>query len=133
MIYRNRDGELWCECGNTADTWEFFPLGSEGNRSEMDDTEVDQKVYKCEKCGAIVLIDDAPVKEQWEDTTVVNYKVATIEVRRPVRPFKATCGHNIAIPGLFVLMVEDGKTFCSNCGPKHLEGLLLLPRTGRST
>ena len=60
MPYLNENGGLVCECGNEDYLEGFFTCDSEGN--EVEPTEADWPVplYKCDRCGAIINIDELP-------------------------------------------------------------------------
>ena len=64
MIYKNHNGELWCECGNTIVRSGFFPVDQYGRYVE--DITGDEKIYRCDLCGAITDIDRATCKEVGE-------------------------------------------------------------------
>ena len=64
MIYKNAVGELWCECGNTIDTDGFYPVDEHGRLLSAEEITGDEKRYRCDRCGAIVNIDEAPWREE---------------------------------------------------------------------
>jgi hypothetical protein len=63
VIYKNSFGEIWCECGNRAHIYGFYPCDRQGNLLDGID---EAEFYRCDKCGSFVRDNDAELKEEPE-------------------------------------------------------------------
>ena len=126
MIYKNKHGELWCECGNRVDAEGFYPVDAEGNRVAHI-TSDQNVVYQCDRCQACIHLNKVEPREYREVVVKKSVTTATLEVRQAAEVLTAMCGHRIERTGFFVFEAGDGFIFCGRCGQMRLKGLLLWP------
>jgi DNA-directed RNA polymerase subunit RPC12/RpoP len=117
VIYVDNCGYLWCECGN-ADDDHFVPLDESGNPA--DGLTGDEKVFLCDRCGAIICIDHAQVRDEPDWGILESELVMCLEVRKGGRYFTASCGHLVHPESEFTRVEHTGMSRCSACGLRVL-------------
>lgn len=67
MIYKNKDHELWCECGNRVHESGFSHFHTDPHEGTNCEGFCKQNNWRCEKCLNTINFDKAKLKETPED------------------------------------------------------------------
>ena len=66
LIFKNSDGELWCQCGNRIHTYGFFHFHNSPSKAGIINCDgfCEKNFWRCDLCKATVEYENAPIEDE---------------------------------------------------------------------